>query len=197
MGKHFNLTIKDSFIAWERKEKLIEQEANQDGIYVIRTSEPKKQMSVEDTVKNYKSLSLVERVFRCLKGIDILVRPIRHRTVQRVKTHIFVCMLAYYVEWHMRKKLAPLLFDDEQLDENRKVRDPVAPAKPSESAKKKKKIRKTKDGFQVHSFDTLLKELATLSRNRCKLKSSPDSPSFYQDTEPTPLQKKTFQLLDL
>ncbi|MFQ5454124.1 MAG: IS1634 family transposase [Candidatus Zixiibacteriota bacterium] len=197
MGKHFNLTIKDSFIAWERKENLIEQEAKQDGIYVIRTSEPKKKMSAENTVRNYKSLSLVERVFRSLKGIDILVRPIHHRTVQRVKTHIFICMLAYYVEWHMRKKLAPLLFDDEQLDEDRKVRDPVAPAKPSDSAKKKKKVRKTKDGFPIHSFDTLLIELGTLSRNRCKLKSSPESPSFYQDTEIKPIQMKAFQLLDL
>lgn len=197
VGKHFKLTIKDSFIDWKRKENLIEQEAKQDGIYVIRTSEPKKQMSAEDTVRNYKSLSLVERVFRCLKGIDLLVRPIRHRTVERVKAHIFICMLAYYVEWHMRKKLAPLLFDDEQLDEDRKVRDPVAPAKPSASAKKKKTVRKTKDSFPIHSFDTLLIELATLSRNRCKIKSSPDSPWFYQDTELTPLQKKTFQLLDL
>lgn len=94
VGKHFKLTIKDNFLAWKRKENLIEKEANQDGIYVIRTSEPKKQMSAEDTVRNYKSLSLVERVFRCLKGIDLLIRPIRHRTVERVKAHIFICMLS-------------------------------------------------------------------------------------------------------
>jgi transposase len=197
VGKHFKLTIKDSFIDWKRKENLIEREAKQDGIYVIRTSEPEKKMSAEDTVRNYKSLSLVERVFRCLKGIDLLVRPIRHRTVERVKAHIFICMLAYYVEWQMRKNLAPLLFDDEQLDEDRKVRDPVAPAKPSASAKKKKKVRKTNDGFPIHSFDTLLIELATLSKNRCKIKSSPESPCFYQDTELTTLQKKAFHLLGL
>lgn len=197
VGKHFKLTIKDNFLAWKRKENLIEKEANQDGIYVIRTSEPKKQMSAEDTVRNYKSLSLVERVFRCLKGIDLLIRPIRHRTVERVKAHIFICMLAYYVEWHMRKKLAPLLFHDEQLDEDRKVRDPVATAKPSASAKKKKKDRKTTDGFPIHSFDTLLIELATLSKNKCRVKSSPDAPPFYQDSELTPFQKKTFTLLGL
>lgn len=197
VGKHFELTIKDSFIGWERKENLIEREAQLDGIYVIRTSESKKRMSAEDTVRNYKSLSLVERAFRSLKGIDILIRPIRHRTEERVKAHFFICMLAYYVEWHMRKALAPLLFDDEDLDVNRKKRDPVAPAKPSESAKKKKKGRKTNDGFKVHSFDTLFIELGTRSRNRCRLKSSPDSPIFYQNTEFNPLQKKAFQLLGL
>jgi transposase len=197
VGKHFELTIKDSFIGWERKENIIEREAQLDGIYVIRTSESKKRMSAEDTVRNYKSLSLVERAFRSLKGIDILIRPIRHRTEERVKAHFFICMLAYYVEWHMRKALAPLLFDDEELDVNRKNRDPVAPAKPSASAIKKKKVRKTNEGFIVHSFDTLLIGLGTRSRNRCRLKSSPDSPSFYQNTEFNPLQKKAFQLLGL
>jgi transposase len=197
VGKHFELTIKDSFIGWKRKENLIEHEAQLDGIYVIRTSESKKRMSAEDTVRNYKSLSLVERAFRSLKGIDILIRPIRHRTEQRVKAHFFICMLAYYVEWHMRKALAPLLFDDEELDINRKKRDPVAPAKSSESAKKKKKVRKTNEGLKVHSLDTLFTDLATRSRNRCRLKSSPDSPSFYQNTEFNPLQKKAFQVLGL
>lgn len=194
VGKHFKLTIKDGFIGWKRKERLIEREANLDGIYVIRTSESKERMSAEDTVRNYKSLSLVERAFRCLKGIDTLVRPIRHRVGDRVKTHIFLCMLAYYVEWHMRKALAPILFDDDELDVNRKKRDPVAPAKPSVSAEKKK-VRKTKDGLLVHSFDTLLIELGTRCRNRCKLKSSPDTPPFYQNTELSPLQEKAFKLL--
>ena len=97
-----------------------------DGIYVIRTSEPPSRLSAADTVRSYKYLAQVERAFRCLKGIDILVRPIRHRDEQRVKAHLFLCMLAYYVEWHMRKALAPLLFDDEQLDQDRKNRDPVA-----------------------------------------------------------------------
>lgn len=197
VGKHFRLKIKNGFISWERKEKLIEQEASLDGIYVIRTSEPKEQMSAEDTVRNYKSLALVERAFRSLKGVDILIRPIRHRTAERVKAHIFICMLAYYVEWHMRKALAPLLFDDEDLDVNRKKRDPVAPAKPSASAKNKKKVRKTKDGFPIHSFDTLLDELGTRCLNQCRLKSSHDAPSFVQYTELSPLQAEAFKLLGM
>lgn len=195
VGKHFKLTIKNGFFKWKRKEKLIEREASLDGIYVIRTSEPKKRMSAEDTVRNYKSLSLVERAFRSLKGIDILIRPIRHRTEERVKSHIFICILAYYVEWHMRKALAPLLFDDEELDMNRKTRDPVAPAKPSKSAKIKKKSRKTKDGFPLHSFDTLLMELACCCKNLCKINADPDAKAFYQNTKLTPLQEKAFQLL--
>ena len=197
VGKHFKLTIKDNFIEWKRKEPLIEQEARLDGFYVIRTSEPKKRMSAEDTVRNYKSLSFVESAFRTFKGIDILIRPIRHRLPVRVRAHIFICHLSYYVEWHMRKALAPLLFDDEELDVDRKKRDPVAPAKPSASAIKKKKTRKTEDGFHVHSFDTLLAELGTRSRNLCKLKSSPEAPPFHQVTEFSPFQKKSFRLLNL
>ncbi len=197
VGKHFKLIIKDNFIEWKHKEHLIKRETELDGFYVIRTSEPKEQMSTEATVRNYKSLSLVERAFRTLKGIDILIRPIRHRLPMRVRAHIFICNLSYYVEWHMRKALAPLLFDDEELDVNRKKRDPVAPDRPSASAMKKKKIRKTENGFPVHSFDTLLVELGTRSRNRCRLKSSADSPPFYQVTEFTPIQRKAFQLLGL
>ncbi|MGR3316933.1 MAG: IS1634 family transposase [Candidatus Anammoxibacter sp.] len=197
VGKHFKLTIKDNFIEWKRKEPLIEQEARLGGFYVIRTSEPKKRMSAEDAVRNYKSLSFVESAFRTFKGIDILIRPIRHRLPVRVRAHIFICHLSYYVEWYMRKALAPLLFDDEELDVDRKKRDPVAPAKPSVSAIKKKKTRKTEDGFNVHSFDTLLAELGPRSRNLCKLKSSPDSPPFHQVTEFSPIQTKAFQLLDL
>lgn len=195
VGKHFKLTIRDGFFDWERREDLIEREANLDGIYVIRTSEPKERMSGEDAVRNYKNLSVVERAFRCLKGIDILVRPIRHYNESRVMAHIFICMLAYYVEWHMRKALAPILFDDEELDVNRKKRDPVATAKPSTSAKEKRKVRKTKDGLPIHSFNTLLKEFGTLCRNRCRIKSSPDSPPFYQNTELSPLQARAFKLL--
>ena len=148
-------------------------------------------------MRSYKNLAQVEHAFRCLKGIDILVRPIRHRDEQRVKAHLFLCMLAYYVEWHMRKALAPLLFDDEQLDQDRKTRDPVAPAKPSASAIKKKDLRVTTEGLPIHSFETLLAELATLCRNRCRLKSDPKSPTFSQLTQPTPLQRRAFELLQL
>ena len=197
VGKHFKLKIKDGFLGWERKKELIEREASLDGIYVIRTSEPKERMPAEDTVRNYKSLAQVERAFRSLKGVDILIRPIRHRTSDRVKAHIFICMLAYYVEWHMRKALAPLLFDDEELEIDRKRRDPVAQAKPSASARKKKSLRKTEAGFPVHSFDTLLIELATRCRNQCKLKSSANAPSFAQYTKFSPLQTEAFKLLGL
>ena len=197
MGKHFELTIKDGAFSYARRSQNIEREAALDGIYVIRTSEPCSRLSAADTVRSYKNLAQVEQAFRCLKGIDILVRPIRHRDEQRVKAHLFLCMLAYYVEWHMRKALAPLLFDDEQLDQDRKTRDPVAPAKPSASAKKKKSLRVTTEGLPIHSFETLLAELATRCRNRCRIKSDPNSPTFSQITQPTPLQQRAFELLQL
>ena len=197
MGKHFELTIKDGAFSYARRPQNIEREAALDGIYVIRTSEPCSRLSATDTVRSYKNLAQVEHAFRCLKGIDILVRPIRHRDEQRVKAHLFLCMLAYYVEWHMRKALAPLLFDDEQLDQDRKTRDPVAPAKPSASAKKKKTLRVTTEGLPIHSFETLLAELATRCRNRCRIKSDPNSPTFSHLTQPTPLQQRVFDLLQL
>ena len=197
MGKHMELTIKDGAFGYARRPQNIEREAALDGIYVIRTSEPPSRLSAADTVRSYKNLAQVERAFRCLKGIDILVRPIRHRDEQRVKAHLFLCMLAYYVEWHMRRVLAPLLFDDEQLDQDRKTRDPVAPAKPSASAKKKKSLRVSTDGLPIHSFETLLAELATRCRNRCRIKSDPKSPTVSYLTEPTPLQQRAFELLEL
>jgi transposase len=195
MGKHFELTIEEGVLRYARCQQTIQRESELDGIYVIRTSEPRTTLSAEDTVRSYKNLAQVEHAFRCLKGIDLLVRPIRHRHQQRVKAHLFLCMLAYYVEWHMRKALAPLLFDDEQLDTDRKTRDPVAPAKPSASAKKKKATRLTSDGLPIHSFDTLLVELGTRCRNQCRINSDHHSAPFYLLTEPTPLQQRAFELL--
>ena len=197
MGKHFELEIEDSTFHYARREDSIGRESELDGIYVIRTSEPVERLSAEDTVRSYKRLTLIEQAFRCLKGIDLLVRPIRHRDAQRVRAHIFLCMLAYYVQWHMRKALAPLLFIDEELDDNRPKRDPVAPAKPSPSAKKKKTVRLTPDGLPVHSFDTLLEELATRCRNKCRLKTDRSAPTFSKLTEPNPIQIKALQLLGL
>lgn len=197
VGKHFAVTIEDGSFSFSRKEESIRRESALDGIYVIRTSESAERISAEDTVRSYKRLEQVESAIRCMKGIDLLVRPIHHRTEDHVRAHIFLCMLAYYVEYHMRKALAPLLFDDEQLDERRKRRDPVKPAKPSGSAKRKKTLRLTPDGLEVHSFQSLLAELATLSRNRCCVKSDPAGPRFYELTEPTALQKRAFQLLGL
>jgi transposase len=197
MGKHFELSIQDGLFRYARREPQIQREAQLDGIYVIRTSEPRRRLSAEDTVRSYKNLAQVERAFRCLKSIDLLVRPIRHRDEQRVKAHLFLCMLAYYVQWHMRKALAPLLFEDEQLDQDRKTRDPVAPAKPSASAKSKKAAHLTNDGLPIHSFETLLQELATRCRNRSRIKSDPNSAPFFHLTEPTPLQQRAFELLKL
>ncbi|MGH9880067.1 MAG: IS1634 family transposase, partial [Pyrinomonadaceae bacterium] len=197
MGKHFILTIGAGSFQWTRREDSIEQEAKLDGIYVIRTSESKQRLSAEDTVRKYKSLAQVERAFRCLKGIDLLVRPIRHRTEDHVRAHVFLCMLAYYVEWHLRKALSPILFEDDELEEDRKRRDPIAPAKPSNSVQKKKRERVTADGLPVHSFETLLIELGTRCRNSCKVKSDRSGPTFTQVTIPNALQARAYELLGL
>jgi transposase len=197
MGKHFELMIEDSTFHYARREDTIRRESELDGIYVIRTSEPLERLSAEDAVRSYKRLTLIEQAFRCLKGIDLLVRPIRHRDAQRVRAHIFLCMLAYYVQWHMRKALAPLLFIDEELDDHRAKRDPVAPAKPSPSARKKKTVQLTPDGQPIHSFDTLLAELGTRCRNKCQLKTDRSAPTFDKLTEPNSIQKQALQLLGL
>src|SRR5437762_12163358 len=135
MGKHFLYTIGEGKFQWSRREQTVEEEAKLDGIYVIRTSEPVERLSAADTVRSYKSLAQVERAFRSLKGVDLLIRPIRHRTEDRVPAHIFLCLLAYYVEWHLRRVWAPLLFEDEQLAELRRQRDPIVPATGSPSAR--------------------------------------------------------------
>jgi transposase len=197
VGKHFVVTIGEGTFSFVRNEAQIQREEALDGIYVIRTSESAERLSAEDTVRSYKNLAQVERAFRSFKGIDLLIRPIWHHTEDHVRAHIFICMLAYYVEWHMRKALSPLLFDDEELDENRKKRDPVKPAQVSASAKKKKTQRLTPEGLVVQSFDTLLKEFGTRCRNRCQIKSGPKGSTFYQVTEMTPLQNRAFQLLGL
>ena len=196
MGKHFTLTIADGVFVWARREESIRREADLDGIYVVRTSEPDERLSAPDAVRTYKSLALVERAFRCLKGVDLLVRPIFHRTEDHVRAHIFLCMLAYYVEWHMREAWAPLLFQDEELSQQRQQRDPVAAAQPSPSARRKKSTRHSSDGLPLHSFKTLLVELASRCRNTCRLKTGPAS-SFTMLTDPTPPQARALQLLGL
>ena len=197
MGKHFSLTIGEGAFSFARKEESIQREEALDGIYVIRTSEPEEKLSAEDAVRTYKNLAQVERVFRSLKGLDLLIRPIWHRTADHVKAHIFLCLLAYYVEWHMRKALAPLLFDDEELPEMRKTRHAVRPAKASLSARTKKMTRVTPEGLVVQSFSTLFAELGTRCRHRVRIGTDPAQPSFSQVTDPTPLQARAFQLLRL
>jgi transposase len=197
MGKHFELSITDGHFSYVRRTDAIEREAEVDGLYVIRTSECKQALSAEDAVRSYKNLAQVERVFRTFKGLDIRIRPIHHRTEERVRAHIFICLLAYYVEWHLRRVLAPLLFDDEALTFDRKQRDPVAPAEPSTAAKNKKVARTTEDGLPIHSFTTLLAEMGTRCRHRCRVKSDPECPPLFQDTDPTPLQTRALELTRL
>lgn len=195
MAKHFVTSIAEGRLRYHRREAAIAEEAALDGIYVIRTSEPAERLSAEDSVRSYKTLAQVERTFRTLKGLDLRIRPIHHRVEERVRAHIFMCLLAYYVEWHLRAAWAPLLFDDETLTEARAHRDPVAPAEPTANARQKKSQRHTDEGLAVHSFATLMGELATRCRHRCRLQSEPDSPAIVQDTEPTPLQARALELI--
>src|SRR5271157_227097 len=197
VGKHFDCQIGEGSFQWSRRQDCIEQEAQLDGIYVLRTSEPVQRLSAEDTVRSYKRLAEVERVFRCLKGIDLLVRPIRHRTEERVPAHIFLCLLAYYVEWHLRQAWAPLLFQDEERREQRQRRDPILPAKPSASAEAKKRSHQTVQGLPVHSFSTLLAELPSRARVTYEFKSAEAKLAFKQVPEPTPLQARAYELIRL
>ena len=177
------------------RQDAIDQEAQLDGIYVLRTSEPGERLSAEDTVRSYKRLAEVERAFRCLKGLDLLVRPIRHRTEERVPAHVFLCLLAYYVEWHLRRAWAPLLFEDEERREERKRRDPVLPAEPSASAKAKKSSHQTADGLPVQSFATLLAELASRARVTYEIRSGDVMLPCKQVPGPTPLQARAHELI--
>ena len=197
MAKHFELVIGDGVFTYNRNEASIEQESQLDGIYVIRTSEPEEHLSAEDAVRNYKRLAEVEQTFRSLKSVDLRVRPIYHRVNDRVRAHIFVCLLAYYVQWHLKQAWAPLLFEDEELEASRMERDPVAPAKPSASVAQKKSTHQTSSGLTVHSFATLLKELGTRCRNTCNLAYDESESTFHQVTERTPLQAEAFKLLGL
>ncbi len=199
VGKHFDYQIGESRFTWSRRPESIDQEAKLDGIYVLRTSEPAERLSAEDTVRSYKSLAEVERAFRCLKGIDLLVRPIRHRTEDRVPAHIFLCVLAYYVEWHLRWAWTPLLFEDEERREERKRRDPILPAKPAASVQRKKRSHQTVEGLPVHSFKGLLSDLASRARVTYALKSGKSeekaSLTFQQVPEPTSLQARAYELV--
>jgi transposase len=196
MAKHFELMITDTAFTYGRKQKAIDAEAALDGIYVLRTSLPKEVLGAEDTVRAYKDLAKVERAFRCLKTVDLHVRPIHHRLVPRVRAHVFLCVLAYYVEWHMRRAWAPLLFaeDDPQGAAERRG-SPVKPAKRSASAEAKALTKKTSEGETVHRFRGLLAHLATLTKNTIQPKG--DLPAFDRLTVPTDLQRKAFDLLEI
>ena len=197
MSKHFVLKIEDDLLAFERNPATIRREADIDGIYIVRTSERADVLSAENAVRTYKSLGQVEQAFRCMKSIDLQVRPIRHRTEAHVRGHIFLCMLAYYVQWHMRKALSSVLFHDDELDADRWTRHAVAKAEPSQSVKVKKRTKTTTDGWPVHSLGSLLNDLATRCRNTCRSGDGTATIRFDQLTEPTPFQRHVFELLKI
>lgn len=220
MGKHFQLRIGEDSFHYERKNANIEREQNLDGIYVIRTSVRAEDLSSRQVVAGYKSLSGVERAFRSLdhwrrsmeslsgdkvccsatpvvETVDLHVRPIHHRLPDRVRAHVLLCMLAYYVEWHMRQLLAPILFDDHDRPQAQAARASiVAPAKRSAAARRKAATRKTDEGLPVHSFQTLLGDLATIVKNRIQPKNK-KIPAFDMLTTPTNLQQQAFDLLGI
>ena len=195
--KHFEITVTDDDILWSRNEEKIEAEARLDGIHIIRTSLESSKLGMEQVVSAYKSLSQVERAFRSMKTTSLEIRPIYVYSENHVRGHVLLCMLAYYVEWHLRRMLAPLLFeDDDREGAQRKRKTPVEKAMVSDSAKAKSDTKKTAEGFCVHSFRTLLADLATLSLNEVTPPGSPDH-RFPVITEPTALQEKAFELLDI
>ncbi len=193
VGKHFQLQITANRFSYARKEEAIAAEAALDGMYVIRTSVPAEAMDADTCVASYKDLSAVERAFRSLKSVDLKIRPIHHHTADRVRSHVLVCMLAYYVEWHMRQSLAPLLFDDEEPALGELLRDSVVtPAQRSPEALRKAHTRRTEKDEPVHSFQTLLQDLGTVARNRVRFSSGDETDML---TTPTPLQENAFSLL--
>lgn len=198
VGKHFAIKIIDDGLTFERRQEKIDAEAALDGFYVIRTSVPEETLDAEATVRAYKGLSVVERAFRCLKTVDLKVRPICHRLEGRVRAHVFLCMLAYYVEWHMREALTPVLFHDDDPEAAEAARDNiVAPAQRSRKAKRKASTKRTDDGQPVHSFRTLLDDLGTICRNhvRTNLPGGSQSPTFVKLTTATPPQQRILDLL--
>jgi len=197
MAKHLELTITDTSLSWQRRHEAIAQEAALDGLYVIRTSVPAQHLDAAAAVAAYKSLSHVERAFRSIKTVDLHVRPVFHYNANRVRAHVFLCMLAYYVEWHMRERLKPMLFDDEYLDQASASRaSPVVKAVRSEHARNKDASKLADDGLPLHSFRTLLQDLATLAYNVTHTQLNPEA-KIILTTRPTPLQAKAFSLLDL
>ena len=197
VGKHFRVTITDDSLQYERRTEKIQAEAALDGFYVVRTSVPAELLGSEQTVAAYKRLAVVERAFRCLKTVDLKLRPIYHRLEDRVRAHAFICMLAYYVEWHMRQLLAPILFEDDDKETADRMRPSiVAPAERSPRAQEKAAEKRTEDDFPVHSFQSLLEDLATLTKNYVRAKIE-GAPQFIQYTKPTRLQARAFQLLDV
>ena len=197
MRKHFDLVFTDASFSFARKATDIAAEAATDGIYIVRTSLISEVLDDAATVRSYKSLSQVERAFRCIKTVDLQVRPVHHWLADRVRAHVFLCMLAYYLEWHMRQKLAPLLFDETDKEAAKAARESaVAPAQRSPAAIRKETTGRTPDGLPVHSFQTLLADLATLAHNTIVTALAPGLPISVL-TRPTPVQRRAFELLEV
>lgn len=195
MGKHFRLKITEDTFGYERKTENIAAEAALDGIYIVRTSVSESSLGPEESVRAYKGLSVVERAFRSFKTVDLKVRPIYHRCEDRVRAHLLLCMLAYYVEWHMRRALAPILFDDDDRESaHARRKSEVAPAERSVRALRKSRTKRTDDGEPVHSFQTLLNDLGTITKNRVRFQGAPEE-TTEMTTTPTPLQKRALELL--
>jgi len=195
VGKHFELDIRDNDFRFEINRDKVKKEAALDGIYIVRTSLSKERMDADETVRSYKLLSQAERAFRSFKTVDLMVRPIRHRLEDRVRAHIFLCMLAYYVQWHMMEAWRPLLYADED-QKAKDLRDPVAPAKRSDSAMKKIRTKRLDDGSRVHSFRSLLGHLGAIVRATCRCIDGRDTPdTFTMITRCNPKQQKAFDLL--
>jgi transposase len=195
VAKHFILTITDDTFTFARNTDAIEAEGKLDGFYVIRTNLGKTKLAASDVVRVYKSLSQAERAFRSIKTVDLEIRPIHHRLSDRVRAHVLLCMLAYYLEWHMRQALAPILFDDHQRAEATAARASiVAPAQRSKAARRKAATKRTDDGLPVHSFQSLLAELATFTRNTMAMAAAPQD-TFLIYPQQTPTQLRAFELL--
>lgn len=195
MAKHFILDIGERHLSYHIDEKKVAEEASLDGIYIIRTSLSQGALSPEDAVRHYKDLSQVEQAFRSIKTMDLLVRPIHHRLEERVRAHLFICMLAYYVKWHMFEAWRSLLFADEDLTA-KKERDPVKASQRSKAAHEKVQSKRLPDGSPVQSFQSLLKNLATIVRNTCRRKDAPNETiTFTIDTKPSEQQAKALQLV--
>lgn len=197
MAKHFIVEIGEDRFSYIRNEDSISEKVRLDGSYVIRTCVSDQKLDDANTVRAYKSLSQVERAFRTFKGVDLEVRPIYHYLADRVHAPVFLCMLAYYVEWHMRQRLASLLYDDNDREAAEAERESiVSPATPSPSTVRKARTDTTESGFPVQSFRSLLGNLATITRNTCAPANAPGY-TFAITTTPTPIQSEAFKLLDV
>ena len=194
MTKHFILEITETSLAFRRNPETLAVEEALDGIYIVRTNVEPEWFSTDETVRAYKDVSKVEQAFRCLKSVDLKIRPLHHRRPDRVRAHVFLCLLAYYVEWHLRQAWAPILFDDNDREAAQEsAASVVAPVVRSRKARDKASRKRTEDNLPVHSFRTLLQDLGTLAQNTLQVENRRDT--FKLKTQPTALQRRAFQLL--